>query len=166
MALLIFTGIRRGEALGLQWEDIDFDRKLINIQRSLRFVGNKGYIGPTKSKAGVRLIPLEPQLEDILTELPYFDLSACPCPVDRFQSTRCCSEIIVRYDDKKDISLFSEWMPLGDMRVALLLYSFVVHFTPPVFQCISQACSHGLEKDENLPDNRKSLTYKAFPVCP
>jgi len=65
-ALLIFTGIRRGEALGLQWEDIDFDRKLINIRRSVRFAGNKGYIGPTKSKAGVRLIPLEPQLEAIL----------------------------------------------------------------------------------------------------
>jgi integrase len=70
VALLIFTGIRRGEALGLQWEDIDFDRKLINIRRSVRFVGNKGYIGPTKSKAGVRLIPLEPQLEDILMVLP------------------------------------------------------------------------------------------------
>lgn len=71
VALLIFTGIRRGEALGLQWEDIDFERKLINIQRSVRLVGNKGYIGPTKSKAGVRLIPLEPQLEDILAALPH-----------------------------------------------------------------------------------------------
>lgn len=66
VALLLFTGIRRGEALGLQWADIDFGRKLINIRRSVRFAGNKGYIGPTKSKAGVRLIPLEPQLEEIL----------------------------------------------------------------------------------------------------
>ena len=71
VALLIFTGIRRGEALGLWWEDIDFERKLINIRRSVRFVGNKGYIGPTKSKAGVRLIPLEPQLEEILEALPH-----------------------------------------------------------------------------------------------
>jgi len=31
----------------------------------------RGYIGPPKSKAGVRLIPLEPQLEDILTALPH-----------------------------------------------------------------------------------------------
>ena len=71
VALLLFTGIRRGEALGLQWEDIDFDRKLISIRRSVRFVGNRGYIGPTKSKAGVRLIPLEPQLEEILNALPH-----------------------------------------------------------------------------------------------
>ena len=71
VALLIITGIRRGEALSLQWEDIDFERKLINIRRSVRFAGNKGYIGPTKSKAGVRLIPLEPQLEEILTALPH-----------------------------------------------------------------------------------------------
>ena len=71
VALLLFTGIQRGEALGLQWEDIDFERKLINIRRSVRFVGNRGYIGPTKSKAGVRLIPLEPQLEEILMALPH-----------------------------------------------------------------------------------------------
>ena len=68
VALLIFTGIRRGEALGLQWSDIDYDRKVIHIQRSVRHVGNRGYIGPTKSSAGVRMIPLEPQLERILLE--------------------------------------------------------------------------------------------------
>lgn len=71
MALLIFTGIRRGEALGLQWADIDFERKLISIKRSVRFVGNKGYIGPTKSSAGVRLIPLSPQLEEVLAQVDH-----------------------------------------------------------------------------------------------
>ena len=71
VALLIFTGIRRGEALGLQWADIDFERKLISIKRSVRFVGNKGYIGPTKSSAGVRLIPLSPQLEEVLAQVDH-----------------------------------------------------------------------------------------------
>ena len=71
VALLIFTGIRRGEALGLQWADIDFDRKLISIRRSVRFVGNKGYIGPTKSTAGVRLIPLNAQLEEVLAQVDH-----------------------------------------------------------------------------------------------
>ena len=71
VALLIFTGIRRGEALGLQWEDIDFDRKLISINRAVRFAGNRGYIGPTKSSAGIRLIPLSPQLEDALNSVPH-----------------------------------------------------------------------------------------------
>ena len=71
VALLIFTGIRRGEALGLQWADIDFERKLISIKRSVRFVGNKGYIGPTKSSAGVRLIPLSPQLEEVLDQVDH-----------------------------------------------------------------------------------------------
>ena len=71
VALLIFTGIRRGEALGLQWADIDFDRKLISINRAVRFAGNRGYIGPTKSSAGIRLIPLSPQLEDALNSVPH-----------------------------------------------------------------------------------------------
>lgn len=66
VALLIFSGVRRGEALGLQWADIDFERKLVHIQRLVGFMGNQPVIGPTKSKAGVRFIPLQPQMEAIL----------------------------------------------------------------------------------------------------
>lgn len=66
VALLIFTGVRRGEALGLRWTDIDFERKLIHIQRSVGFMSNQPIVGPPKSKAGLRFIPLQPQLEAIL----------------------------------------------------------------------------------------------------
>ena len=58
LALLLFTGMRRGEALGLRWEDIDWRHRLIFIQRSVSFSGNLPVIGTTKSKAGVRYIPL------------------------------------------------------------------------------------------------------------
>ena len=60
LALLIFTGMRRGEVLGLRWEDISDD--MIHIKRSITYKGNRPIVGKTKSKAGVREIPITAQL--------------------------------------------------------------------------------------------------------
>jgi integrase len=48
-ATAIYTGMRAGELAGLQWTDIDFDQRLITVQRS--------YGGPTKSKR-IRRVPV------------------------------------------------------------------------------------------------------------
>jgi site-specific recombinase XerD len=69
LALLVLTGMRRGEALGLMWEDIGFGEKLIQVSRAVTFQHNKGVIGLTKSEAGIRSIPLLPQLEEILSPM-------------------------------------------------------------------------------------------------
>lgn len=66
MALLIYTGERRGEVLGLRWEDIDFDGDMIYVKRAVSFPTNQPTVGQTKSKAGVRPIPLLPALKEIL----------------------------------------------------------------------------------------------------
>jgi integrase len=42
--LAIYTGMRRGEILGLKWSDIDFTRKIIHVQRSLAYIPNRGYV--------------------------------------------------------------------------------------------------------------------------
>lgn len=67
MALLIYTGMRRSEALGLRWEDVDFAKGVINVNRAVTFASNRPVVGGTKSEAGVRIIPLHQQLKDILT---------------------------------------------------------------------------------------------------
>jgi len=55
----IFTGMRASELRGLSWKNVDFDKKEIRVrQRADRF--NK--IGPPKTKAGHREIPLPPNL--------------------------------------------------------------------------------------------------------
>lgn len=66
IALLLLTGMRRGEALGLCWEHIDWDRKLIHVEQAVTFCNNQPVLGEAKSEAGNRTIPLDAQLEAIL----------------------------------------------------------------------------------------------------
>jgi integrase len=56
--LLILYGLRRGEALGLQWDDIDFDAGTIHIRRQLQRIRGELLLGPVKTHAGRRGLPL------------------------------------------------------------------------------------------------------------
>lgn len=70
VALLALTGVRREEALGLQWDDIDFENKVININRAVTYPRGKLTIKPPKSKAGKRTIPIPDKLITILNNYP------------------------------------------------------------------------------------------------
>lgn len=57
VTVLLFTGMRRGELLGLVWSDIDFDNNTITIQRSLQYLPDMGvFTSDTKTKASRRVI--------------------------------------------------------------------------------------------------------------
>lgn len=64
--MLLYTGMRRGEALALRWRDIGENE--ITVNGSLTFQGNAGVIGPTKTAAGHRSVPLLPPLREKLGE--------------------------------------------------------------------------------------------------
>ena len=55
--LLFTTGLRIGEAAALQWEDIDFDKREICIQRA-KDSGTGQVFHDPKTKAGIRYIPI------------------------------------------------------------------------------------------------------------
>lgn len=62
-AVLLGTGIRIGECLGLRWEDCDFKGKMIDIKHNLIYrvaeAGNMEiHITTPKTKAGIRIIPM------------------------------------------------------------------------------------------------------------
>lgn len=60
----IFTGLRSSELRGLRWADIDLKAGIVSVtQRADRY----GEIGPPKSEAGYRTIPLGPTLVSELT---------------------------------------------------------------------------------------------------
>ena len=64
--LLLHTGIRRGEALALRSEDIDFDKKIIHITKSVYYKSNRPELKAPKTKSGVRDVYLLDNLIPIL----------------------------------------------------------------------------------------------------
>jgi len=64
--LMAFTGVRIGEAIGLQWEDVDFLAKAVRIRRQ---VYADGSVGDLKSGAGLRSIDLADRLAETLLAL-------------------------------------------------------------------------------------------------
>lgn len=54
--LLLFTGVRASELLGLTWEDVDFDRQVIRVRYQMSRKGNKRVL--LKSESGRREVIL------------------------------------------------------------------------------------------------------------
>lgn len=56
------TGMRIGELAGLQWEDIDYKKKMIHVKHSMTYFSKDGKyvfeLHPTKTNKGLRDIPL------------------------------------------------------------------------------------------------------------
>ena len=69
LMLLIYTGERKGEVRGLRWEDIDWQMDLIHVRRAVSCAKNQPTIAQTKSRAGIRDIPLLPELKAFLQPL-------------------------------------------------------------------------------------------------
>ena len=68
--VLLGTGCRIGEALGLRWQDLDYDRRTISINHSLSYYqkpeSNKSVlrISTPKTEAGIRTIPMLDVVKD------------------------------------------------------------------------------------------------------
>lgn len=68
---ILNTGVRTGEMIGLKWEDIDFDRNIISIRRTMEYRYSVGEwrIGPPKTKKSYRQIPMTKECKEMLMEL-------------------------------------------------------------------------------------------------
>ena len=53
------TGLRRGEALGLQWDDIDLEAGRLSVRRSLISVAYAVQVAEPKTAKGRRVVPLD-----------------------------------------------------------------------------------------------------------
>lgn len=64
--ILIFTGMRMGEALALTWNDIHFDEDYISVTKSAYYTKGQKIITAPKSTSSIRQIPLFPKLKNYL----------------------------------------------------------------------------------------------------
>jgi integrase len=62
--LAVFTGLRRGELIGLRWKDVDWLQRRLRVQRSVW----NGQIGTPKSARSVRAVDLTPALLEHLRD--------------------------------------------------------------------------------------------------
>lgn len=67
IALDAFTGLRRGEMLGLQWSCINLENAVLAVKQSLQYIPGKGLsLKSPKNKTSNRLISLTPYMVSLL----------------------------------------------------------------------------------------------------
>ncbi|HWQ90698.1 MAG TPA: site-specific integrase [Clostridia bacterium] len=62
--LMSFSGVRRNEALGLQWGDVDFDHQQLFVRRQVKPKG----VAPLKNKEA-RVVDFNPKLQALLLDM-------------------------------------------------------------------------------------------------
>jgi integrase len=67
--IAIFTGLRRGELLGLEWKDFNFDNCLMQVRRNSLWTKEKGiYTDTPKTKGSIRMLKMPLELVNQLLE--------------------------------------------------------------------------------------------------
>jgi len=64
--VLLLTGMRSGECLGLRWDCINFEDKTITVNRTLAYANNRWYLDSPKSKNSRRTFDFDDKLYEIL----------------------------------------------------------------------------------------------------
>jgi len=86
MYLLIFSGMRRGELMGLEWSDIDFENRVIHIKRTSQYVQHMGIITKSpKNETSIRTIKLSEMMFDLLREYKLYWNNLRTSLIDRWK---------------------------------------------------------------------------------
>lgn len=73
--IAMFGGLRRGELTALTWNDIDFAKNTITVNKSYDF--KSGTLKLPKTSAGIRTVPMPQVLSDYLRSEPHTDTYVC-----------------------------------------------------------------------------------------
>lgn len=85
MYLLIFSGMRRGELMGLEWSDIDFENRVIHIKRTSQYVQHMGIITKSpKNETSYRTVKLSEFMFDLIREYQQYWLKLRSDMLDRW----------------------------------------------------------------------------------
>lgn len=66
-AVLLRTGLRNGELRGLKFSDIDLEKNVLHVRRTIKYIDGRGYFEDTpKTNSSLRDIPLTPDIISLL----------------------------------------------------------------------------------------------------
>lgn len=77
--LMLETGIRPGELIGMTFDDVDWQNRTLTIKRTAWY-RNGWHIGPPKTRTGYRTIPLTQKAIDVLKNVQKRKKSICISP--------------------------------------------------------------------------------------
>lgn len=142
---LLLTGCRRGEALALTPQDVDFENKTVTINKTVEWLGSKPHIKVIpKTDAGMREIPLSDKLLELLKPLAkqaYLFPNAKGELMNNSQVTRSWDKYIkeigiettphqlrhsyqtMLFDAGIDIKTAQRWLGHADIRTTLEIYT-------------------------------------------
>lgn len=70
--VLAFAGLRKGEAIALNWSDIDFEQKTLSVKRNMTYLNGKQELSEAKTKKSVRTLSLDDGTVSILKKWKNF----------------------------------------------------------------------------------------------
>jgi len=77
ISLVADTGIRRGEACGLQWGDVDFKAGTVTVRRNLQYTASAGVYETSPKNGKARTVDVGPDVLSLLSRLRVEQASAC-----------------------------------------------------------------------------------------
>ena len=123
--LLLYSGMRRGEALALTWKDIDFENGIIDINKSLLYLPKKGlFDDKTKTASSVRSIRVPAPALELLAEWKRAQRMDCLHSGTAWLGDRTGTGKVFTRDNG---------LPIFPDTVSILFHDFVVrHNLPPI----------------------------------
>lgn len=122
--ILLYSGVRRGELCGLEWQDIDAERQIIYIRRASQKQKGKGIVEvPTKNESSMRSIKLPSLIFDVIQSYKQWWLSQKFANGSRWQAVT--DRLFIQSDGK----------PIYPDTINFWLEKFIekhnlTHFTP------------------------------------
>ena len=78
IAILLYSGLRIGELLALQWTDVDTTKGIITVRRALKHTKDGDVVGDTTKGKRIRQVPISGEIKELINSLPRTSIFVVP----------------------------------------------------------------------------------------